>query len=94
MDYMVITEEITLLIEQQTHSMSANIIDQLISRRKELHLTQQDVANATGMKRANVTRIESKKYTPTLEVLNRYADCMGMKLNMTLEKKEDRGERA
>jgi transcriptional regulator with XRE-family HTH domain len=87
MDYLVMTDEIGLLIEQQTRSTSINIVDQLIAKRKELHLTQQDIANATGMKRANVTRIEAKKYTPSLEVLNRYADCMGLKLSITLEKK-------
>jgi DNA-binding XRE family transcriptional regulator len=87
MDYLVITDEISLLIEQQTRVTGSNIVDQLIAKRKEFHLTQQDIANATGMKRANVTRIEAKKYTPSLEVLNRYADCMGLKLNITLEKK-------
>jgi UDPglucose 6-dehydrogenase len=87
MDYTVITDEIASSIHSQTHSTSTAIVDQLIAKRKELQLTQQNIADATGMRRANVTRIESKKYTPTLEILNRYADCMGMKVTLTLENK-------
>lgn len=88
MDYMVITDEISLLIETETRRTSDILVDQLIQKRKELHLTQQDIADATGIKRPNIARIEGKRYTPTLEVLNRYADCLGMRVELTLEQKD------
>ena len=87
MDYMCITNDISILIETQTREESDMIVDQLIARRKELHLTQQEIADATGIKRPNIARIEGKRYTPTLEVLNRYADCLGMRVGLSLEKK-------
>lgn len=87
MDYMCLTDEISFLIETQTKKESDLIVDQLIARRKELHLTQQEIADATGIKRPNIARIEGKRYTPTLEVLNRYADCLGMRVELSLQKK-------
>ena len=85
MDYTVYSDNIQLQIESQTSSASGMIVDQLIEIRKRNHLTQQDIANATGMQRGNIARIESKKYVPTLEVLMRYADCLGYTIRMTLE---------
>lgn len=59
-------------------------MDQLIAERKRQDLTQQDIADRTGMKTPNVTRIESCKFTPTLEVLERYARAVGKELHFEL----------
>ena len=48
-------------------------------------LTQQDIADRTGMKTPNVTRVESCKFTPTLDVLERYAMAVGKKLSFKLD---------
>lgn len=87
MDYYIHSDNIQLTIESRTDSVCTALIDQLIDVRKKKHLTQQDIADATGMKRGNIARIESKKYVPTLEVLMRYADCMGYTISINLEKK-------
>ena len=87
MDYYIYSDNIQLTIESRTDSVCTALIDQLIDVRKKKHLTQQDIADATGMKRGNIARIESKKYVPTLEVLMRYADCMGYTISINLEKK-------
>ena len=44
----------------------------------------QDIADRTGMKAPNVTRIESCKFTPTLDVLERYAEAIGKKIQFEL----------
>lgn len=72
----------------QTKEVSDEIVQALILERKRQGFTQQRIADDTGMKPSNVTRFESCKYTPTLDVLNRYADALGKKLRIELVDKE------
>ena len=87
MDYLVKTENEEMIIERNSKNMTDDIVDQLIAYRKKLKMTQQDIADATGIKRANVTRIELKKNEASLDSLVRIAGCMGLKLNLTLEER-------
>ena len=88
MDYLVKTENEEMIIERNSKNMTDDIVDQLIAYRKKLKMTQQDIADATGIKRANVTRIELKKNEASLDSLVRIAGSMGLKLNLTLEEIE------
>ena len=83
-DYLVRIGNEDALIEVQKKELARNIVDELIAERKRQGLTQQDIADRTGMKAPNVTRIESCKYTPTLDVLERYAMAVGKKLQFEL----------
>lgn len=85
MDYMVNNNGEQILIERSSKHMTDDIVDQLIAYRKKLKMTQQDVADATGIKRANITRLEAKRNEASLDSLVRYAGSMGLKLNLTLE---------
>ena len=80
MDYVVNKNGIILTIEPKVKTMSDAIVDRLIHYRKKLNMTQQDVADATGIKRANIARIESKKHAITLESLIKYANCLNVSL--------------
>lgn len=84
-DYIVQSENKKFLIETQKRTIARNIVDELIAERKRLGLTQQDIADRTGMKAPNITRIESCKFIPTLDVLERYAMAVGKKLSFELE---------
>ena len=85
-DYLLSVENEHALIERTSKYITDDIVDQLIIQRKKLKMTQQDVANATGIQRANVARIELKKNEASLDSLVRIADSVGMKLSITLEK--------
>lgn len=87
MDYIYKNQDFEVIIEEKTKRMSDSIIDQLIAYRKKLKMTQQDIADGTGIRRANVARLEGKKYTPTLESLMKYADCMNLELSLKLQEK-------
>ena len=50
-------------------------------------MTQQDVADATGIKRANIARIESKKHAITLESLIKYANCLNCDICFELQER-------
>lgn len=85
MDCSVNTGNENVLIERESKHITDDIVDQLVAYRKKLKMTQQDIADATGIKRANVTRIELKKNEASLDSLVRIAGSMGLKLNITLE---------
>lgn len=83
-DYVVQEKSQQLLIEIEKKSLARSIVRALVKERKRRGLTQQDIADRTGMKAPNVTRIESCKFTPTLEVLERYAEAVGKKIQFDL----------
>lgn len=84
MDYLVHTENGDIDIEVSAKNFGDSIVDALVARRKELRMTQQDIAERTGINRANISRFEIKKHTPSLEVLTKYAVCLGMHLEFDL----------
>ena len=84
LDYIVNAESGEILIEKDSKRITDDIVDQLIAYRKQLKLTQQDIADATGIKRANITRLELKKNEASLDSLVRYAKSMGLDLSIEL----------
>lgn len=89
--YIVKTETKSLIIdiEQNRKEITDEIVTSLIAERKRLGYTQQDVADVSGMKAPNVTRIESRKYSPSLDVLMRYANALGKKIYLGLKDGRD-----
>lgn len=83
-DYIVHEKSQQLLIEIEKKAFAKSIVRALVAERKRKGLTQQDIADRTGMKAPNVTRIESCKFTPTLDVLERYAEAIGKKIQFEL----------
>ena len=84
LDYIVNAESGEILIEKDSKRITDDIVDQLIAYRKQLKLTQQDIADATGIKRANIARLELKKNEASLDSLVRYAKSMGLDLSIEL----------
>ena len=83
-DYIVSTENGDILIEKDSKRITDDIVDQLIVYRKKLKLTQQDIADATGIKRANIARLELKKNEASVDSLVRYAKSMNLDLMIEL----------
>ena len=84
LDYIVSTETGDVLIEKDSKRITDDIVDQLVAYRKKLKLTQQDIADATGIKRANIARLELKKNEASLDSLVRYARSMELDLSVEL----------
>ena len=59
---------------------------QLIVARLSKGLTQDDIAKKIGTSKTNISRLESpnNSYMPNLATLIKYADALGMKLNIGL----------
>lgn len=89
MDYRVDHEGYEIFIEQEKNNIKQSIIESYISLRKSRGITQQEIANRTGMKRTNIVRIESGKSIPTIEVLVKLALALDMELKVSLVRRNE-----
>jgi transcriptional regulator with XRE-family HTH domain len=60
------------------------LVEEIITARKENHLTQQKLAELIGTKQSNISRLERGNYNPTLDFLKRIALAMGKKLEVRI----------
>ncbi|MCR4694527.1 MAG: helix-turn-helix transcriptional regulator [Pseudobutyrivibrio sp.] len=58
---------------------------ELKTTRKELNITQETLAQMTGTKKSNISRLESGKYNPSLDFLVKIASALGKSLDITLK---------
>ena len=65
------------VIRAYQEKMSVAVGKMYKQARKEMGLTQQEVADVSGVKRPNIARLESGKHSPTVDMLNRIAGSMG-----------------
>lgn len=71
-------------IDNKTKAKMAELVRELIACRKEKGLTQQDIADATGIAAPNIARVESCKRVPTIQVLEKYSEAVGMRIDFKL----------
>lgn len=84
MDFTVREEDFEVLVERQKERVKNQILTSYINLRKERGITQQEIADRTGIKRTNVARIESGRNAPTIEVLVKLATALDMELEIRL----------
>lgn len=63
------------------------IIRALIKARKEQHITQKQLADITGINQADISKLENGNRNPTLNMLKKLADGLGMTLRLEFEPK-------
>lgn len=71
-------------IQTITLQKSSKVIEELIEERRRQGLTQQDLADMTGILAPNLARLESRKRVPTLVVLQKYASALGIHIEVKL----------
>ncbi|MCR5025644.1 MAG: helix-turn-helix transcriptional regulator [Lachnospiraceae bacterium] len=59
-----------------------DIIQAMIDARKEQNLTQKELSDRTGITQADISRIEKGTRNPSLEMLKRLAQGLGMQLKV------------
>lgn len=84
MDFTVREDDFEVLVERQKERVKNQILTSYINLRKERGITQQEIADRTGIKRTNVARIESGRNAPTIEVLVKLATALDMELEIRL----------
>lgn len=84
-DYILkVDKDLEIVIEKKQKDVRKDVISQYISCRKNLQMTQTDIANILGTKRPNITRFENGTYNPTLDFLVKVAESMGKELEIKL----------
>lgn len=58
------------------------VIRAMIEARRDQHLTQQQLANRTGIDRADISKLENGNANPSLKLLKRLAEGMGMNVKI------------
>lgn len=69
-------EDRTNIVERQCIGM------RVAEERRKRGLTQQQLADMTGMKQANIARIEAGRYSVRFDTLQAIAEAMGMKVDL------------
>lgn len=92
MDYTADSEQFQILVETEKNRIKSSVLADYIALRKQRGITQQEIAERTGMMRTNVVRIESGKYVPTIEVLVKLAAALDMELEVRMVRKEKSGD--
>ena len=58
------------------------IIRQIILARRELNITQKELAERTGIKQGNISRLEKGTYNPSLQSLKKVAKGLNKELHI------------
>jgi transcriptional regulator with XRE-family HTH domain len=58
------------------------VVAQIVKARSEQGLTQEALAELTGIARCNISRLESGTYNPSLDFLGRVARGLGMEVHV------------
>lgn len=58
------------------------VVRAIIAARQEQHLTQQELADKTGIDRSDISKLENGSANPSLRTLKRLADGLGMQLQI------------
>lgn len=88
-DYVISTDEFAVVLESEQRRIKEEVARQYIACRKQKKMTQADVAAVAGMKRPNITRFETGDYNPTIDMLVKVAECMGMTVEIKLVEKQN-----
>jgi Predicted transcriptional regulator with C-terminal CBS domains len=59
-----------------------DVIRALVDARISIHITQQELSKKTGISQADISKIENGTRNPSLNMLKRLADGMGMQLQL------------
>lgn len=68
-------------------SDAKKIYSSFAEAREARNISQIELSRRSGVIQADISRIENGKANPTMNVLNRLADALGMKMNISLEEK-------
>ena len=64
---------------------------QIKQRRKQLKVTQRQLADLSGVGINTLTKIERDEANPTLSLLNRILDTLGLELTVSVKTMNDEG---
>ena len=70
--------------EYKSLDVEFSIIHDILLKRIEKDMTQEDLAYKSGIGQATISRLESGNYNPSIKFLKRVAEALGTKLTIRL----------
>ena len=64
----------------------SNIYEKIKERRSLLSITQQDLADISGVGLRTIKKIETSKGNPSVNTLSKILDALGMELNLGIKR--------
>lgn len=74
--------DLSFACERENRGIRSAIGKRIKSIRLQRDMTQQELATAAGITKANVCNIEAGKYSVGIDVLNKIADALGVSLEL------------
>ena len=71
--------------EYESTRQEFEVAQSLIAARLDAHLTQRELAERSGVRQSNISRIENGTCSPTIATLEALANGMGKKLVVSFE---------
>ena len=68
--------------------LQIKVVTLLKCKRKELKMTMEDVADITGLKKSNISRIETGKQNISLQTLENFANVYNVEVEIKLKNKK------
>lgn len=72
------------MIQDRMMKVSSEVIDELVAERHRQNVTQQELADMTGILPSNLARFEKATRIPTLVVLEKYAAALGKHVELRI----------
>lgn len=73
------------VVSEEALRLRSAIAGQMKSVRLSCNMTQQKLADLSGTKKSNISRMESGSYNPSLDFLVKVAGCMGKTVEIKID---------
>jgi len=83
-------ESVPITLEQRQEEVRRSMIERLVTYRKALGISQKEIADSLGVSRPNIGRFEKPDYNPTIDMIVKVADQLGLDVEINFIKRENR----
>ena len=83
-------ESVHITLEQRQEDVRRSMIERLVAYRKGLGISQKEIADALGVSRPNIGRFEKPDYNPTIDMVVKVADQLGLDVEINFIERKDK----
>lgn len=79
------TKEEAYTTAENVDSYLKGLIEQMVARRREIHMTQRELAEIVGVKQPSIARFERGETTPRFDTLVKIVYALNMDIHFVLK---------
>ena len=83
-------EPVQITLEQRQEDVRRSMIERLVAYRKSLGISQKEIAEALGVSRPNIGRFEKPNYNPTIDMVVKVADQLGLDVEINFIERKNK----